>query len=141
MKNLALFIYGLLFGSGLIIAQMSNPAKVLAFLDVAGNWDPSLAIVMGSALLTLGLARYLMYRKHAAADNEQDTLPTPQTATKKSIDAKLIIGAAIFGVGWGLSGFCPGPALLDLNAGLIGNYVFVTAMFAGFGLFKWTQRH
>jgi len=116
----------------LIVAGMSNPAKVLAFLDVAGAWDPSLALVMASALLTLGLARYLMHRNNDAADREQE----PSAIVPAGIDAKLIAGAAIFGVGWGLSGFCPGPALLGLSEGVMGNYAFVVAMFAGFWLFR-----
>ncbi|WP_225615975.1 DUF6691 family protein [Methylomonas albis] len=133
MKNTVyLFAYGLLFGLGLIVAGMSNPAKVLAFLDVAGAWDPSLALVMASALLTLGLARYLMHRNNDAADREQE----PSAIVPASVDAKLMAGAAIFGVGWGLSGFCPGPALLGLSAGMLGNYAFVAAMFAGFWLFR-----
>ncbi|WP_020482666.1 DUF6691 family protein [Methylomonas sp. MK1] len=133
MKNTVyLFAYGLLFGLGLIVAGMSNPAKVLAFLDVAGAWDPSLAFVMASALLTLGLARYLMHRNNDAADREQE----PSASVPTGVDGKLIAGAAIFGVGWGLSGFCPGPALLGLSAGVLGNYAFVAAMFAGFWLFR-----
>ncbi|OAI09230.1 DUF6691 family protein [Methylomonas methanica] len=133
MKNTVyLFAYGLLFGLGLIVAGMSNPAKVLAFLDVAGAWDPSLALVMASALLTLGLARYLMHRNNDAADSEQE----PSARVPTGVDGKLITGAAIFGVGWGLSGFCPGPALLGLSAGVLGNYAFVAAMFVGFWLFR-----
>lgn len=133
MKNtLSLFAYGLLFGLGLIIAGMSNPGKVLAFLDVAGNWDPSLALVMASALATLGTARYFMHRNNEAADQEQEAF----TTVPMSVDGKLLAGAALFGVGWGLSGFCPGPALLGLSAGVFGNYVFVAAMFAGFALFR-----
>jgi hypothetical protein len=133
MKNtIYLFAYGLLFGLGLIVAGMSNPAKVLAFLDVAGAWDPSLALVMASALLTLGLARYLMHRNNDAADREQE----PSASVPAGVDGKLLVGAAIFGVGWGLSGFCPGPALLGLSAGIMGNYAFVAAMFAGFWLFR-----
>ncbi len=127
-----LFAYGLLFGLGLIVAGMSNPAKVLAFLDVTGDWDPSLALVMASALLVLGGARYLMHRNNDEADREQQ----PLLASQVGVDVRLIGGAAIFGIGWGLSGFCPGPALLGLGAGVLDNYVFVAAMFAGFALFR-----
>ncbi|WFP50859.1 YeeE/YedE family protein [Methylomonas sp. EFPC3] len=130
-----LFGYGLLFGIGLVVAGMSNPANVLAFLDVAGAWDPSLALVMASALATLGGARHWLHRNTEAADHEQDTGAAPA-----AIDARLVCGAAIFGVGWGISGFCPGPALVGLTAGLAGNYVFVAAMFAGFYLFKRLHR-
>lgn len=137
MKHeLIIFCYGLLFGLGLVIAGMSNPAKVVAFLDVAGAWDPSLALVMASALATLGGARHWLHRNTDAADREQDSCPTPA-----NIDARLIGGAAIFGVGWGISGFCPGPALVGLSAGLAGNYAFVGAMFAGFYLFKRLHRN
>lgn len=133
MKNtVILFAYGLLFGMGLIVAGMTNPAKVLAFLDVAGAWDPSLALVMASALLTLGFARHLMHRNNDTADREQE----PSPVVPASVDARLLAGAAIFGIGWGLSGFCPGPALVGLSAGVLGNYAFVVAMFAGFWLFR-----
>ncbi|OQW75213.1 MAG: transporter [Proteobacteria bacterium ST_bin11] len=137
MKNtLCLFGYGLLFGLGLLIAGMSNPAKVLAFLDVAGDWDPSLALVMASALSTLASARYLMQRNNDMADGEQESFGS----APKGVDGKLLAGAAVFGVGWGLSGFCPGPALLGLTAGVPGNYTFVTAMFIGFGLFRFLHQ-
>lgn len=133
MKNtVILFAYGLLFGMGLIVAGMTNPAKVLAFLDVAGAWDPSLALVMASALLTLGFARHLMHRNNDTADREQE----PSPVVPASVDARLLAGAAIFGIGWGLSGFCPGPALVGLSVGVLGNYAFVVAMFAGFWLFR-----
>ena len=131
LKQFSLFCYGLLFGIGLIVAGMSNPAKVLAFLDVAGSWDPSLALVMGGALVTLAGARVLIRQK----------LEPEVTAWHSAgIDRRLIGGAAIFGVGWGLSGFCPGPALIGLTAGVFGNYVFVSAMFAGFYLYQRLQR-
>lgn len=139
MKDRAyLFGYGLLFGFGLIVAQMTNPAKVLAFLDVAGAWDPSLALVMIGALTTLGLARYWMHRDNSIADHELDI--SAGTRASARIDGRLLIGSAIFGIGWGLSGFCPGPALVGLTAGDAGNYAFVAAMFAGFWLFKRLNR-
>jgi len=132
-KNIQAFGWGLLFGLGLIIAQMTNPAKVLAFLDVAGAWDPSLALVMASALTALAIALRLM-RLGQSLDWRN-----PDAATL-GIDAKLIAGAALFGIGWGLSGFCPGPALISLSSGLTGSYVFVGSMFAGFYLFYWLHR-
>lgn len=138
MRNtLFLFVYGLLFGVGLIVAGMSNPAKVLAFLDVAGAWDPSLALVMASALFTLVLARLWLRSRNDLADREQGS---PAASPIGEIDFRLILGAMIFGIGWGLSGFCPGPALIGLTAGEFGNYVFVVAMFAGFGLFRLVDR-
>lgn len=136
-KNFYAFIFGLLFGLGLIIAQMTNPEKVLAFLDVAGDWDPSLAVVMASALLVLGLSR-LWFRRSGLLKPEVEqqiyqTIPT-------GIDKKLIIGATIFGLGWGLAGICPGPAIVDLSSGLEGSFVFIGAMFAGFLLFNLLQK-
>lgn len=128
IKNLVAGLLGLLFGFGLIIANMTNPSKVLAFLDVSGEWDPSLAIVMASALITLAaLQRWLRL--------------SPQTQTscdgvKQGIDRKLLLGSAIFGIGWGLSGICPGPALLGISSGLPGSYLFLAAMFVGFMIFN-----
>jgi uncharacterized membrane protein YedE/YeeE len=116
---------------------MVNPAKVLAFLDVAGGWDPSLALVMASALLVLGVSQRLMRSSpKPAQEQEQSSCDNP----KAGVDAKLIGGAAIFGIGWGLSGICPGPALVGLTTGLPGSYVFAGAMFAGFLLFNWLHR-
>lgn len=135
--NLSAFISGLIFGLGLVLAQMTNPEKVLAFLDIAGNWDPSLALVMVGALLTLGtLQRLIRKPSEQIQDTDLQTCVNP----KAKIDAKLIIGSAIFGIGWGLSGFCPGPALVSLTAGLAGGYVFVGAMFIGFLLFNSMHR-
>ena len=128
MKKFLGCLLGLLFGFGLIIANMTNPSKVLAFLDVSGEWDPSLAIVMASALITLAaLQRWLRL--------------SPQTQTscdgvKQGIDRKLLLGSAIFGIGWGLSGICPGPALLGISSGLPGSYLFLAAMFVGFMIFN-----
>lgn len=136
-KNIAAFIFGLIFGAGLIVAQMTNPAKVLAFLDVAGAWDPSLALVMASALLILGVSqRLIRITPEPVREQEQSACDTP----KAGIDARLIAGAAIFGIGWGLSGICPGPAIVGLSSGLPGSYVFTGAMFAGFVLFKLLHR-
>ena len=128
IKNLVAGLLGLLFGFGLIIANMTNPSKVLAFLDVSGEWDPSLAIVMASALITLAAIQRLM-----------DLSPETQTScdgVKQGIDRKLLIGSAIFGIGWGLSGICPGPALVGLSAGLPAVLVFIGAMFFGFVVFN-----
>ncbi|MDD5275946.1 MAG: YeeE/YedE family protein [Methylovulum sp.] len=136
-KNISAFVFGLIFGLGLIIAQMTNPAKVLAFLDIAGTWDPSLALVMASALLTLGVLQRV-FRPLSEPDQEQEQ---PACGNRKSgIDVQLIGGAAIFGIGWGLSGICPGPALVGLTTGLPGIYVFAGAMFVGFVLFNFLHR-
>ncbi len=128
IKNLVAGLLGLLFGFGLIIANMTNPSKVLAFLDVSGEWDPSLAIVMASALITLAAIQRLM-----------DLSPETQTScdgVKQGIDRKLLIGSAIFGIGWGLSGICPGPALVGLSSGLPAVLVFIGAMLVGFVVFN-----
>jgi uncharacterized membrane protein YedE/YeeE len=132
--NISAFASGFIFGLGLIIAQMTNPVKVLAFLDVAGNWDPTLAFVMTGALLTFGILNQII-NKRLEQSSETDTTP------KAKIDKKLIIGSALFGIGWGLSGLCPGPALMSLTSGLLGSYVFVVALFIGFVLFRLLHRN
>jgi uncharacterized membrane protein YedE/YeeE len=121
--NLAL---GLLFGIGLVVSGMSDPAKVLNFLDPAGTWDPSLAFVMGGAVVTAFVGYRIVFKgqKPLAADAFQ--LPA-----KKQIDRPLLLGSAIFGVGWGLSGFCPGPALTATTLGAAGTYAFLPMMFVG----------
>ncbi len=127
------FASGLIFGIGLVLAQMTNPAKVLAFLDVAGDWDPTLAFVMAGALLSLGLLQVVI-KKSPAQIQDADTQKGVHQQAK--VDGKLLSGSAIFGIGWGLSGFCPGPALVSLTSGIEGSYVFVGAMFIGFWLFN-----
>jgi uncharacterized protein len=122
---------------GLVIAQMTNPVNVLAFLDVAGSWDPALALVMVGALLTLGILQHLIRKR---PEQIQDTDLQARVNPKAGIYAKLLTGSAIFGIGWGLSGFCPGPALISLTSGLAGGYVFVGAMFIGFFLFNRLHR-
>jgi uncharacterized protein len=137
-KSIFAFVFGLIFGLGLIIAQMTNPGKVLAFLDVAGEWDPSLALVMASALIILGVSQRLIRlspEPESVDEQELSACDSPQAG----IDARLIAGAAIFGIGWGLSGICPGPAIVGLTSGLPGLYVFAAAMFAGFVLFRWVH--
>jgi len=136
-SNISTFASGLIFGLGLVIAQMTNPVKVLAFLDVAGSWDPTLALVMVGALLTLGiLQRFIRKNSEQIQDTDLQACVSP----KARIDAKLVTGSAIFGIGWGLSGFCPGPALISVSSGLAGSYVFVGTMFIGFFLFNWLHR-
>ena len=117
---------GIVFGMGLAIAEMTNPAKVQNFLDFLGTWDPSLALVMGAALATTGLAFPAILRRHAPLITRAFAVPT-----RANIDPALVAGAAIFGVGWGLAGFCPGPALAGLLQGVDGVYVFVAAMLLG----------
>ncbi|PKM11946.1 MAG: transporter [Gammaproteobacteria bacterium HGW-Gammaproteobacteria-3] len=121
-------ISGLVFGLGLTVSQMVNPAKVLAFLDVTGAWDPSLALVMAGALGTLSLVR-AVFRRTAPAALAQ-TLPK-----QTGIDGRLILGAGLFGIGWGLSGFCPGPALASISYGKGEATIFLAALFVGFIVF------
>jgi len=123
LVNLAL---GLLFGVGLVVSGMSNPAKVLNFLDLFGSFDPSLAFVMGGAVIVafLGFRLARMRDKPLLA-------PRFQLPTRRDIDARLIVGPALFGIGWGLGGFCPGPAFTALGLGAPGTLVFVPAMLVG----------
>lgn len=125
------FLSGLLFGAGLTISQMIDPARVIGFLDVAGRWDPTLALVMVGALAVTAFAFPLILRRGRPLYCVQFDLPS-----KTRIDLSLIVGAAIFGIGWGLAGLCPGPALAALASGESGVYLFVAAMVAG----QWTSR-
>ena len=127
---LAQFAIGLVFGLGLVIAGMSNPAKVLNFLDIAGtDWDPSLAFVMAGGIAVTFIGFRLVLRQRQPIFGGAFHLPT---AT--DIDARIIAGPAIFGVGWGLAGFCPGPAFTALTTGGMPALLFVAAMVAGMGL-------
>ncbi len=123
-------IAGLLFGLGLTVSGMVNPAKVLGFLDVAGDWDPSLAFVMGGAIPVAAIG-YAVARLRGAPVCAADFA----TPGKTGIDARLVLGASVFGVGWGLGGYCPGPALASLSFGGPQVLLFVAAMLAGMGLF------
>jgi len=120
------FIAGMTFGLGLAVSEMINPARVIGFLDVAGSWDPTLAFVMAGALATTAPLFTFILKRPRPLLCEEFYLPT-----SRKIDARLIIGAAVFGVGWGLAGFCPGPALAGLATGISGVYFFVAAMVAG----------
>lgn len=120
LVNLAL---GLLFGAGLVISGMADPAKVLNFLDLFGTWDPSLAFVMGGAILVAFVGYRLVLRRHEPIIGNSFHLPT-----SGDIDSRVVIGPAIFGIGWGLGGFCPGPALAALGLGATGTLAFVPAM-------------
>lgn len=132
---------GVIFGLGLAVSQMINPAKVLAFLDVAGAWDPSLALVMVAALLVMGVAWRLERRRVAAVRPQGLSAQPAGGAQTAGIDAPLTTGAVIFGVGWGLVGFCPGPALAALALFRPEPLVFVAAMLAGMQLHRaWQSR-
>ena len=135
MNQLVSFFVGLLFGLGLIVSGMSNPAKVLGFLDLAGRWDPSLALVMAGAI-SVG---FLAFR--SAGKMPATLLGSPmQLPDRRDIDRRLIAGSLLFGIGWGLAGICPGPALTLLGTGATPAMVFVLAMFAGMALFEIFQR-
>lgn len=138
MNILMALIVGLVFGIGLIVSGMTDPAKVTGFLDLAGNWDPSLAFVMGGAIL-VGLVGFRI-----AGKRERSLLGEPMrlpTATR--IDRRLVLGSLAFGAGWGLAGYCPGPALASLATGGAKPWVFALAMVAGmsvFELIEWSKR-
>lgn len=123
---------GLLFGTGLIISGMANPAKVLGFLDITRTWDPSLALVMGGAIVPGLVAFWLASRRKRPVFADTFHLPANRT-----LDRRLITGAILFGIGWGLAGICPGPALVLLGGGLIKGAVFMIAMLAGMLVFDW----
>lgn len=131
MKRISGFIAGLLFGMGILVSGMANPAKVLGFLDIAGQWDPSLALVMvgaiGAALLPMTWAR-----RHATALLGGKI----QLPARRDIDRRLVGGSLVFGIGWGLAGVCPGPGLVLLAGGYWQAWLFVIAMLAGMGLFN-----
>ena len=130
----ASFVAGLVFGIGLLLAGMANPAKVLGFLDLAGAWDPSLALVMAGAVAVGSLAFALAKRRPVALLGGPMQLPTA-----RRIDRRLVLGSLVFGVGWGLAGFCPGPALVALGEGAGQAAVFVLATLAGMGLHAWRE--
>jgi uncharacterized membrane protein YedE/YeeE len=127
MANLvAAYLAGLVFAAGLVLGGMTQPSKVVAFLDFTGAWDPSLAFVMGGALGTHAMLRRFVLARGAPVFGSTFSLPT-----RADIDTPLIVGAAIFGVGWGLGGFCPGPAVVALGGGADAALIFVPAMLAG----------
>lgn len=131
-KMLVNLFAGTLFGLGLTVSGMVNPQKVIGFLDFAGDWDPTLAFVMGGAVLVAMPAfRLILRRPHPILADDFD-LPT-----RKDVDGRLLGGAALFGVGWGLAGFCPGPAVTALASGLLPVFAFVAAMIAGMAAYKW----
>ncbi|NEX60985.1 YeeE/YedE family protein [Noviherbaspirillum galbum] len=131
MKTFMALFAGLLFGLGLILSGMTDPAKVQGFLDLAGRWDPSLAFVMGGAVLVGSLAFPFIVKRPASLLGEAMRLPT---ATR--IDRRLVLGGLTFGAGWGLAGYCPGPALASLGRGGIEPVLFVLAMLAGMAVFE-----
>nr|BBJ03985.1 membrane protein [Marinobacter nauticus] len=133
--HIASMFAGLIFGLGLIVSGMANPEKVLGFLDIAGAWDPSLAFVMGGAVI-VGLVAFTIARRRTSSFlGFKIKLPT-----NTQIDKRLIVGSMMFGVGWGIAGFCPGPALVAFGAGEIKAVVFVASMVTGMILFEIAER-
>ncbi len=127
MRMVAALFAGLIFGLGLIVSQMINPAKVIGFLNVAGDgWDPSLLLVMGSAMIITTIGYKLVFKKDQPVFDQDFHVPTSQV-----IDRRLLSGAAIFGIGWGLGGLCPGPAIAALALGAPQILWFVAAMLVG----------
>jgi uncharacterized protein len=134
MNRISEFVIGLLFGVGLIVSGMTDPSKVLGFLDLFGAWDPSLALVMGGAIL-VGVIAF------AAAKKRTTTFlgGAIHLPGARDIDQQLVLGSLLFGAGWGLAGFCPGPALASLAAGQPKVAVFVLAMLVGMVAYEWIQ--
>jgi len=128
-NGIVAFACGLMFGIGLVLSGMANPAKVINFLDVFGNWDPSLAFVMGGAVAVTSVGFKLVMNRSKPALFSRFSIPT-----RKDIDGPLVIGAILFGIGWGISGYCPGPAWVALSSLAPGTLVFIVAMLAGMWL-------
>jgi len=135
MRTLVAGIFGVLFGAGLALAGMTDPARVLNFLDFFGTWDPTLACVLGGAVVTSGVGFAVGRHRARPWLGESFALPT-----RTDVDGRLVAGATLFGVGWGLAGLCPGPALANLGRPSASLYVFVTAMVAGILLERWTEK-
>jgi len=135
MNLLFSLLSGLIFGLGLIVSGMTNPAKVLGFLDLAGVWDPSLTLVLIGAI-AVGLVAFTVAKKRSVS-----LLGLPMhLPTARQIDRRLIAGGLTFGLGWGLAGICPGPALVLVGAGVSQGVIFVAAMLAGMGIFELLER-
>jgi uncharacterized protein len=126
MQTFLVFLSGLVFGIGLIISGMSNPAKVINFLDIAGNWDPSLAFVMLGAIPVAFVGFRVIEKQGQTAFHEPLHLPGTKT-----VNRSLVVGGFVFGAGWAIAGFCPGPALVAMGAGYAKAFVFVAAMIGG----------
>jgi uncharacterized protein len=135
MNAVAPFAAGLVFGVGLIVSGMTDPGKVIGFLDVAGKWDPSLVFVMGGAVF-VGFLAFALARRRARAFLG-DAMHLPQ---RRDIDNRLVAGSLVFGIGWGLAGFCPGPALVSFASGEAKAAVFVAAMLGGMLIYHAAER-
>ncbi len=134
-RSLLAFVVGLVFAAGLALGGMTDPLKVIGFLDVTGAWDPSLAFVMGGAILVYAPVHALVRGRKRPLWDLTFHLPA-----RNDIDARLLVGAGLFGAGWGLGGYCPGPALVSAATFAPATLVFVAAMLAGMWLFSWRTR-
>ena len=135
MHALSAFGVGLVFGIGLVISGMTDPSKIIGFLDLAGPWDPSLALVMGGAVAVGFVAFRVARRRTAAFLGGAMHLPTA-----RQIDRRLVVGSLVFGIGWGLAGYCPGPAVVSVGMGQDKAIVFVVAMLAGMAIYELIER-
>ncbi|MFA5663869.1 DUF6691 family protein [Castellaniella sp.] len=135
MSLFTALLAGVIFGIGLVISGMIFPAKVLGFLDLAGRWDPSLGLVMVGAIAAGSVAFAIARKRPRSALGFEIKLPA-----NRQIDRRLIAGSLLFGVGWGIAGLCPGPALVDLGTGQFKPVVFFVALLLGMGLFEWLNR-
>jgi uncharacterized membrane protein YedE/YeeE len=135
MKLLTALLAGLVFGIGLIVSGMADPARVLGFLDLAGQWNPALAFVMAGAVLVAACGFAVAAKRNTSLLGEPIRIPAAS-----AIDRRLVLGSLMFGAGWGLAGYCPGPALVSLATGAREPLLFVAAMLAGMGLFELFER-
>lgn len=135
MNIVASLLAGLVFGLGLIVSGMANPAKVLGFLDLAGRWDPSLGFVMAGAIAVGSIAFAAAKKRNVSLLGQVMRMPTA-----RHVDRRLIGGSLLFGIGWGIAGFCPGPGLVAMGMGEVKAAAFVVAMLAGMGLFELIER-
>ena len=135
MPVIASLLAGLVFGLGLVLSGMANPAKIIGFLDLAGSWDPSLALVMAGAI-AVGLLAFIVARNRTVSFlGEEMRLPSA-----RHVDHRLVVGSLLFGLGWGIAGFCPGPGLVALGMGEVKAGLFVAAMLVGMGIFELLER-
>lgn len=135
MLIVSALLAGLVFGLGLIVSGMANPAKVLGFLDLAGDWDPSLMFVMAGAIAVASCAFLVARRGTVSLLGADIAIPA-----RRDIDRRLVLGSVVFGAGWGLAGYCPGPALVSLGTGEVKAIVFVIAMLAGMAIYELIER-
>ena len=135
MQIFTALLAGLVFGLGLIVSGMANPAKVLGFLDLAGAWDPSLGLVMAGAVGVAAVAFASARSRAVSFIGAEMRLPTAS-----HIDRRLVLGSIVFGIGWGIAGFCPGPGLVALGMGEVKALIFVAAMLTGMAVFEWRER-